>query len=239
MNLFVSYLLSAFLWGIGLFNFLLWGIIILLISFIHTGKFFELLIKSMCKAVVFFAGIKVRVHGINNLDKNKQYIVMLNHVNMFDHFMLYSFLPLKLRGLEEESHFKWPIYGWVDKRIGNIPISRNNPLRAKKSLERAVKLIKERKDFSILILPEGTRSKDGYLGKFKKGGFLLALETGLDILPIVQVGGFKVKNKNSWIIKPGIVDVYIEKPLNVKNYSNNDINKLINDTRKIYLKYLK
>lgn len=238
MSLFISFLLSGFLWVIGLLNFFLWAIIIVFVSFIHTGKFFELLIKSMCKAVVFFAGIKVRVHGMDNFVKNKQYVVMFNHVNMFDHFVLYSVLPLKLRGLEEESHFKWPVYGWVDNRMGNIPISRSNPLRAKKSLERAAELIKKKKDFSILILPEGTRSKDGYLGRFKKGGFLLALKTGLDILPIVQVGGFKIKNKNSWIIKPGTIDIYIEKPVSIKKYENNNIDKLINDTRKIYLKYL-
>ncbi len=239
MNLCFSFLISAFLWGIGLLNFFLWAILIVLVSFVHTGKFFEFLIKSMCKTVVIFAGIKVRIHGLNNFVKNKQYVVMFNHVNMFDHFVLYSVLPLKLRGLEEESHFKWPVYGWVDKRVGNIPISRNNPLRAKKSLERAAKLIKENKDFSILIFPEGTRSMDGHLGNFKKGGFLLALETGLDILPVVQVGGYKIKNRNSWIIKPGVINIYIENPVSVKRYDNNDIRKLINDTRKIYLRYLK
>ena len=216
----------------------LWAIILIILSLFHTGALFELLIKVACKSILFCSGIRSTVTGTENYDPRKQYIVMMNHVNLFDAFVFYRGFPGKARAVEEESHFKWPLYGWLVRRIGLIPINRKSGIKAMAALKKAVELIEKRKEFSIGVLPEGTRTRTGKLGNFKKGGFLIALESGLDILPIIQIGNFKIKQKTNWLIKPGKIQVIIEKPISTKGYSKENINELVRKTRDLFLKYV-
>jgi 1-acyl-sn-glycerol-3-phosphate acyltransferase len=106
------------------------------------------------------------------------------------------------------------------------------------TLKKVAVLIQNRKDSSVVILPEGTRTITGKLGNFKKGGFLLALESGLDILPMIQIGGFNIKRKNHWKIRPGKMELIFEKPISIKGYSKEKITDLIEKTRTLFLKYV-
>jgi 1-acyl-sn-glycerol-3-phosphate acyltransferase len=101
-----------------------------------------------------------------------------------------------------------------------------------------VELIRKKKEFSIAVLPEGTRTITGKLGNFKKGGFLLALEAGLDILPMIQVGSFKIKRKKNRIIRPGKIKLVFEKPIPTSGYSKDNIKELIDKTRNVFLQYV-
>lgn len=218
--------------------FALWAIILLITSIFYTGVLFERLMKLTCKSVLFCSGIRLTVKGTENYDPHKQYIIMMNHVNLFDSFVFYKWFPGKARGVEEESHFKWPIYGWLIRRVGLIPISRKSGIKAMAALKKVSNLIRKRKDLSVVMLPEGTRTRTGKLGKFKKGGFLLAVESKLDILPIIQVGSFKIKKKTNWIIRPGKVVLVTEKPISTKGYTTDNFNELIKKTRNVFLKYV-
>jgi len=163
---------------------------------------------------------------------------MMNHINRFDSFLGYAVFPGLARGLEEESHFKWPIYGWMIKRIGMIPINRKSGIKASQSLRNAAELIKQRDNFSVAIMPEGTRTVTGKLGNFKKGGFLLAVESGLEILPMIQVGSEKINMKTSWLIKPGKVEVILEKPISTQDFTKETIDVLMGKTRNTFLEYV-
>jgi 1-acyl-sn-glycerol-3-phosphate acyltransferase len=99
-------------------------------------------------------------------------------------------------------------------------------------------LIRAQREFSFMVLPEGTRTRDGKLGPFKKGGFLLALETGLDILPLVQKGAFRVNRRGSLLIRPGKVEFIIEKPIAVTGYSKENIQQLMDKVRGVFLQYV-
>jgi len=221
----------------GLFFFLS-GLIVILFSFFPRGALFEHLLKIISKSILFIAGIKVNISGVENFNKDDQYIVMMNHVNIFDAFLFYSSFPGFARGVEEESHFRWPFYGWVMKRIGMIPINRKRGREALETLKRAAGMIRERPEYSIAVLPEGTRTRTGMLGNFKKGGFLLAVESGLDILPVIQTGSFDIKKKGRSIIRPGIVELEFNKPVSVSGFSRNSLDKLIKKTRGIFEKKL-
>jgi 1-acyl-sn-glycerol-3-phosphate acyltransferase len=218
--------------------FCLWAIFLIIFSIFSTGPLFERLLKIGGKSLLFFAGIRVNVTGVENFDPQKQYIVMMNHVNIFDGFVFISRFPGKARGVEEESHFKWPVYGWLIRRMKMIPINRKSGIKAMTALKKAVELIRKKKDFSVAVLPEGTRTITGKLGNFKKGGFLLALEAGLDILPMIQVGSFKINRKKSRIIRPGKIDLVFEKPIPISGYSRDNIKDLIDKTRNVFLKYV-
>ncbi|MCK4763631.1 MAG: 1-acyl-sn-glycerol-3-phosphate acyltransferase [Candidatus Aminicenantes bacterium] len=225
-------------WFFGVTTFILGSFFILITGIFHTGRVFEWMVKSMCRTLVFCVGIRQKTTGLENVDPQKQYILMMNHVNMLDPFLFYTRYPGKVRSVEEESHFKWPLYGWVIRRLGQLPINRKNARRALENLKEAVRQLHKKKDLSIIILPEGTRTKTGKLGEFKKGAFLLAIESGLDILPIIQLGCYKFKRKGSWIIRPGKVELIFEKPIPTTGYSRKTIADLMQKTRELFLGYV-
>lgn len=229
---------SALAWFSGLLTFALCSIVMLLVGIFHTGALFERVVKWSCRCVLRSVGIRLNVSGRENVDIKKQYVVMMNHVNMFDPFLFYGKYPGRARGVEEESHFKWPVYGWVIRRIGQFPINRKSGRKAMETLKKAGLLIRNRKEYSIMILPEGTRTLTGKLGNFKKGGFLLALEAGLDILPLIQQGSFHFKRKGHWLLRPGKIDLAIEKPISTSGYTKDNITELMKKTRDLYLQYV-
>jgi 1-acyl-sn-glycerol-3-phosphate acyltransferase len=233
-----EFLLSVMAWFFGLWAFISGSIILLIVGLFGTGTLFERTLKRMCRLVVFCVGIRLKVRGIQNIDPDNQYILMMNHVNLLDPFLFYPYFPGRARGIEEESHFKWPLYGRVIRRIGQFPISRKSGIKALETLKEAAKLIKSRSDSSVVVLPEGTRTLTGQLGRFKKGGFLLALETGLDILPMIQTGGFNIKRKNNWKIRPGKMELIFESPISIREYSKEKIADLMEKTRATFLKYV-
>lgn len=233
-----DYLVSLLIYLVAGLCFCLWAIFLIILSIFYTGPFFERLLKIAGKSVLICAGIRVKMTGIENVDPQKQYVVMMNHINIFDGFLFISRFPGKVRGVEEESHFKWPVYGWLIRRMKMIPINRKSGIKAMSSLKKAIELIRNKKEFSIGVLPEGTRTLTGKLGNFKRGGFLLALEAGLDILPIIQMGSFKINRKKSRIIRPGKVDLVFEKPIPTSGYSKDNIKELIDKTRKVFLQYV-
>lgn len=233
-----EYLVSGLAWFFGLIVFFLCALSLLAVGLVHTGPAFERLIKLTCRGILLATGIWVRVRGTENIEPGRQYILMMNHVNFFDPFVFYRGFPGKARGIEEESHFDWPLYGWVIRRIGQVPVNRRNPFKAMKSLEQAADLIRTKPDFCFLILPEGTRTRDGKLGVFKKGGFHLALEAGLDILPLIQTGAFGINRRGSKLIRPGTVDFIIEKPVPAQVAGRQDLDGLMQRVRDVFLQYV-
>jgi 1-acyl-sn-glycerol-3-phosphate acyltransferase len=234
-----EYLLSGLAWLFGLTAFFLGALAMLLVGLFHTGPVFEWLIKLTCHGVLLATGVRVRVHGRENIKRDCQYILMMNHVNFFDPFVFYRGFPGKARGIEEESHFNWPLYGWVIRRIGQVPVNRTQPFKAMRSLDQAAAVIRRKHGFSFLILPEGTRTRDGRLGAFKKGGFHLAIGSGLDIVPIVQVGSFRINRRGSKLIRPGRIDYFIEKPIPLTGYSKDNIEELMTSVRNVFLQYVR
>jgi len=238
MRLVGDRLRSFLIWLVALPVFVYGCVLVWLGSFVLRGRGLENLIKAGCRTVLLVCGIRVRVTGTENLVHGRQYVLMMNHVNFFDPLVFYAAFPGIARGVEEESHFRWPVYGGTIRRIGMFPISRKNTQRAIESLGRAAAWIRRRPDFSFAVLPEGTRTRDGKLGVFKRGGFLLALETKLDILPLVQCGAYEINHKGSLLIRPGRVDVMIEPAVATAGYAKESVDGLIERVRGIFLRRL-
>lgn len=227
----LAYMAAGTVFGIG-------AIVLILLSFVHTGRLFEWLLKFICRTIVRAAGVRVTLEGAEYFDPDKQYIIMMNHVNIFDGMLFYGFYPGNARAVEEESHFNWILYGWLIRRLGFIPINRKSGIKAMNALKQAGELIRQRKKFSVAILPEGTRTRTGKLGNFKKGGFLLALEAGLDILPVIQLGAWEVKQKPHWLIRPGKVRLIITEAMATTGYGKENIDELMKKTRERFLEYV-
>ncbi|MCK7462036.1 MAG: 1-acyl-sn-glycerol-3-phosphate acyltransferase [Sphingobacterium sp.] len=152
-----------------------------------------------------------------------QYVAVMNHVNFFDPMVFQVAFPYAARGVEEESHFRWPVYGATLKRMGMFPIDRKDSGQAIETMRRAADWLRRKPDFSFGVMPEGTRTLDGKLGPFKRGAFILAVESGLDILPIVQSGAYAIARKGSLNIRPGKVTVTIAPPVPSTGYSQETV----------------
>lgn len=170
-----------------------------------------LVYRIFAKTILFICGAKVNIRHNDRISKNKEYIIVSNHLSYLDIPVLMVSMPKNIRFIYKKSLTKIPIFGWSLFLGGYIPIDRSNARNAIESLKKAANRLKE--NVSIAIFPEGTRSKTGLTGEFKKGIFMLAEFAETEILPVTIIGTNKILHKDSLKINPGEVEVIINDPL--------------------------
>jgi 1-acyl-sn-glycerol-3-phosphate acyltransferase len=177
--------------------------------------------RMLCRVVMRLAGARLVVRRAPGFDPARTCFLLSNHVNLFDPFLLYATVPQFFRGLELESHFRIPVYGWMMKRFGNVPVPDvNRP----SDLKRMWRLTRAALDsgVSLAVFPEGQRTRDGRVGPFKDGVFRMALQFGTPIIPVSVVGSFDFNKKTSWLIRPGTVTVYLHDVIETKDLRKED-----------------
>lgn len=162
-----------------------------------------------------FALFGVRVRLVGELPLDRAFILVGNHVNLLDPFVLCCALPRPATGLEKRENFRLPIYGWVMKRWGIIPITRGDTDAAKRDMGRAKEVLDARPAW-VVVFPEGTRTRDGTLGPFKKGAAHLALSTGVPLVPFAQRGALGVMRTGSLRVSAGVVEFVLGEALTPK-----------------------
>ena len=175
------------------------------------------------------SGVSTSMSGEDHIDHDQPYIVMANHQSHYDVFVLMGLLPLQLRWIIKMELRKIPIFGIACEKVGYIFIDRGNHEKAQKSLDAAGEKI--RAGSSVIFFPEGTRSADGKLQTFKKGGFVIALEAQVPILPVTVVGGKEILPKGSLRILPGDMKVIIHDPISVEGYTYETKERLMERVR--------
>lgn len=222
-------LFSLFVW-----TFLLMLIAPLFIPFTFNRQFPLVVARTVFSpGLLWIAGIKLNVKGRENVPLDKPVIFVANHCSHLDIGTLCRSLPVNLHFIGKKELIWAPVVGWYMWVAGHIFIDRSNKKKAIKSLEAAAEKIKSGK--SVVMYPEGTRSKDGNLGVFKKGAFHLAIQSGVAIVPVSIKGTYNVWPANSNKITPGNVYVEIGKPIESVNYSKETIKGFISDTRELIL----
>lgn len=178
--------------------------------------------RWLCRVTMRAAGARVVVKRAPGFDAARTCFFLSNHVNLFDPFVLYASIPQFFRGLELESHFRIPVYGWLMKRFGNVPVPDVN--RAS-DLKRMWRLTRTALDsgVSILAFPEGQRTVDGRVGPFKDGVFRMALQFGTPIVPVSLVGSFEFNKKTGWLIRPGTITVHLHDVIETKDLRKDDV----------------
>jgi len=156
--------------------------------------------------------IRVEVSGREAIDKDARYVFMANHLSFLDGPLLYRLIPQPVRVIIKKSIFRIPIIGQGMRFIGFVPVDRKGIRGGKRSLETAARLMRER-GYSYLIFPEGTRTRDGRIQAFKRGGFFLALESRAPIAPISITGTFALMPKGSPFARSGTVRVRFHPPI--------------------------
>ncbi len=192
-------------------------------------------IVNICsRFILLCSGVVWRIHGRENVDKSKSYVWMFNHQSILDIFVIGMMVPHYIVGVAAQYQFNLPVWGYVVKKWGNIPVSRKDTREAIKAIELARDKLLE--GTSIMIAPEGQRTVDGKLCPFKKGAFHLAMGADGTILPVGIQGLFDVKRKTDWRIKPGRIDVSIGRPIPASEYEGMTVGELRDYVRERMLK---
>ena len=189
------------------------------------------------KAILWICGVKVRINGLENVKKGIPSIYMVNHQSIFDIFTLLACLPVDFKFVLKQELMKLPFFGPAMKRAGYISIDRENPRKAVKSMNEAAERI--RNGASVLIFPEGTRSKDGRLQSFKPGGFHVALKSGSDIVPVAIIDSHLIVPKGSLRIKKGTIIMNIGKSIPTRDFTRKEMNQLMDRVRDALLNQMK
>ena len=195
------------------------------------GEAPHLIARLWGRLLLLGAGVKVIVKDQENIDPNRSYIYMSNHQSNFDIPVLLAYLPVQFRWLAKVELFSIPIFGFAMKRAGYISIDRSDRKAAILSLNRAAKIIRD--GTSVLIFPEGTRSRDGNIRPFKSGGFILAIDSGVPIVPVIIHGTFPIMPKNRLRIRSGKVVLEIKKPVETALYLRSGKPELMEKMRQI------
>jgi len=177
-----------------------------------------LIARVWAKIILFFSGIPYTINGLENLDTKKNYIFAGNHASGFDILLAFAGLPYWLVSIAKIELRSIPILGWVMRAARHIFVDRSNHDNAIKSLEKAKESLDDLPR-SVLLFPEGTRTKDGSLGVFKRGGLLLGIQAGIPIVPIAFVGTFDVLEKGSWSLNKHPIELRIGKPITTESFS--------------------
>jgi 1-acyl-sn-glycerol-3-phosphate acyltransferase len=204
--------------------FCLWAGVMALFGFSGRSIHFRVAVP-WARAILWLSGTKVEVKGRENVNPEIPRIYMTNHQSYFDILGLLASLPVDFKFILKQELMRIPLFGFAMGRAGYIGIERKDPRKAVQSMRKAAERIKN--GASVLIFPEGTRSIDGHLQAFKRGGFKLALKSGCDIVPVVVKGSLRIMPKGSFTIRKGSFVLSIGNPIPVRNYAAKEMNALM------------
>jgi len=171
------------------------------------------------------SGTKVVLENAEAIDPHRAQILVANHVSWYDVLALAAFTPGRYLFVAKRELEDVPVFGRAVAACGHVFIDRKDRNRAVQSLEAARGML-EKESPTIIMFPEGTRSATGELQPFKKGAFVLAIQTGVDVVPAAISGSREIMKKGSLLIRPGTVRVRFGEPISVQGLSLDDRNDL-------------
>ncbi|MCH7858096.1 MAG: 1-acyl-sn-glycerol-3-phosphate acyltransferase [Candidatus Marinimicrobia bacterium] len=180
--------------------------------------------------ILWSTGLPITVRGRENLVRGQQYIYIGNHSSALDIPLVLAALPGSVTFLAKIELFSIPYFGWIMRAMGCIPVNRSNLTEARKSVDRALEALRA-KAISIILYPEGTRTLDGHLLPFKKGGFRLALRSGLPVVPVAVQGAFQATPPGALSLTPTPIRVTIGLPIKTDHFTEKECDVLLKQTR--------
>jgi len=179
----------------------------------------------------FITPVRVNVSGRGNIVEKQSYVVVVNHQSLFDIFVLWGFLGIDTRWVMKKELRKVPLFGFAGKMGGNIYIDRSDSKGAYESLKEAKNILAD--GVSLIMLPEGTRSRDGKLREFKKGAFVISLDLGIPLLPVSIVDTKHILPPGTLNLFPGRASLVIHEPVAAEGYDKENLDVLILKVRSV------
>jgi 1-acyl-sn-glycerol-3-phosphate acyltransferase len=216
---------SMVLWGMSWLHFLIAVPILIALAVVLDPREHDWLQRGLCLRIAFFSGAKVVVKMAPGFHAERTSFFMVNHVNLFDPFILYCAIPQLVRGWELESHFRIPIYGWLMQRFGNVPVPNG---RSPKDLKKLWRLTQQAitGGTSLIVFPEAKRTRDGSLNSFEDGGFRLAQQMGVPIVPVTLDGSIRHLRTGDWVLHPATITVWLHDTIETSGMKKEDVPRL-------------
>jgi 1-acyl-sn-glycerol-3-phosphate acyltransferase len=226
---------SVILWAICWTYFVFAVLFVLLVGALIGQRRIDPVVRLFSRGIIFLGGARLDVRFAPGFSPERTCFFVANHVNMFDPFVIYSSIPQFVRGLELESHFSVPVYGWLMKRFGNVPVP---DVRTPSGLKRTYRLAREALESgtSLIVFAEASRTLDGRVGQFESGVFRMALNLGYPIVPVSLVDAFAWKRKGSRLLRPATVVVWIHDTIETKGLGRADLHALRDKVHEIVAK---
>jgi 1-acyl-sn-glycerol-3-phosphate acyltransferase len=210
--------------AIALYTIVLGSLSIVSSLFDRTGDFGHRCARAWSRLILWTTGVDVEARGIDRLDPSRSYVFASNHQSIYDIPILFATLPLQLRIVAKQSLGAVPFLGWHLQRTGHLLVNRRNP--GADIVEKMRRLVSE--EHSLIVFPEGTRSVDGVVGRFKKGSFVVAIDAGLPIVPVSVAGSRHVMTKGRLMVRPGRVRVTVHDPISTAGITRDRVIDLAN-----------
>jgi 1-acyl-sn-glycerol-3-phosphate acyltransferase len=191
--------------------------------------------KYFSGGILLISRIKLKVTGLENFSHNKANVFVSNHASLYDIVTLQKSIPNRMAMIFKKELAQIPLFGWQLYLGPYVMIDRKNYESAMRSIDEAKeKLMK--KNISMVVFAEGTRSKTGEIQPFKRGAFRLASQVGFPIVPVTISGSNKIMQKKTFRLKPGTIHVHFDKPISTEGIeSRTDEMELMNKVREIII----
>jgi 1-acyl-sn-glycerol-3-phosphate acyltransferase len=193
----------------------------------RSGDFGHKCARAWSRLILKTTGVRVEVNGLERLDPGRSYVFAANHQSIYDIPIVFTALPFQLRIVAKESLGKIPFLGWHLQRTGHLLVDRSRPGAG--IVKKMARLVGER--HSLIVFPEGTRSVDGTVARFKGGPFVLALEAQVPIVPVSIAGSRYVMKKGRLMVCPGQVTVTVHDPIETSDISRSAVRELVDRVR--------
>lgn len=177
--------------------------------------------RLWAQMILWTSRVRIRVSGLEHIEPDTPYVLCFNHQSHMDIPIVLAALPFQFRFAAKKQLFRYPFLGWHLRRSGHVPIDRENPHAAVKSLREAADTI--RNGTPVVIFPEGGTSRDGSIKPFKGGGFMLATKSGAAAVPVTIRGSRAVLVPKTYHVRGGSVEVIVGEPIPSEGVSAADL----------------
>ena len=229
---------TIFIWSCIVVDTLVLGsLVIITYLFDRSGRTGHGVARLWAKVIVWASGVKVKFEGLEHVRGEGPYLFMSNHQGAYDIFALEGHLPFHFKWLAKKELFYIPVLGWAMAAAGYISIDREGTRKTVEAMNEAARKIQE--GMSVVVFPEGSRSPDGSIQPFKKGGFTLAIKSKVPIIPMSITGSREIMPKGKFAASPGEIRIRIDHPIETQNYSLKDRKFLMEKVRQTISKNFK
>jgi len=187
--------------------------------------------RLWARTLLAVCGVRVRVRGAEHIPPASTFVWTANHQSYLDIPVVFARLPADFRIMAKASLFHFPFLGWHLRRCGHMPVERDNPARAARSLLAAAAHV--RRGTAVFIFPEGGRSPDGRLQEFKTGAFLLAIKAERPVVPVTIRGTFAALPMHSWNVRPADVELILHSPILTAEMNSHSSDALAAQVREV------
>jgi 1-acyl-sn-glycerol-3-phosphate acyltransferase len=199
----------------------------------RTGNLAFSISKLWAYTMLAISFVRTEIKNKNKIQPGTSYIIISNHQSLYDIIALVTALGIQYRWFIKKEVLKIPIFGYALYATRNIFIDRANTASAIESINKGIDRLP--RGVSVMVFAEGTRSPDGHIHEFKKGGFVTAVRRKIPILPVTVNGSRRVLPKGSLVVKPGKIQVVIGDPIDTSGYTTDIVQELIDKTRQVVI----